>query len=154
MTQQTQLAGEVPGRRLLYGETINDLFDGKQSCDSGVTALGTNLASAYKIICAQTEFSTVAASTGAALPSALTLQHTKSPNNNILNILGKTFRIWNDGANTLTVYAPDSSTIDGTAGATGVTLTTAHRAADFTAIAVSTAGAVTWKSALVGAVSS
>ena len=141
------------GRRLPYGEDLNNLLDDKVGVDSGATALGTTLATAYNIIRAITQFATVGSSTGAALPSALTLQTTKSPSFSINNILGKTCTIYNDGSNALTVYAPDTSTIDGTAGATGVALTNA-KGARFTAVAVSAAGVVTWKSNLLGAVSS
>lgn len=141
------------GRRLPYGEDLNNLLDGRRSTDSGETATGTTLATAFVITNSQTQFSTAASNTGAVLPSAITLKNTKSPDLSITNILGKRFTIWNDGASPLKVYAPDASTIDGTAGATGVTLTNA-RAAVFTAIAVSAAGVVTWKSNLLGAVSS
>jgi hypothetical protein len=73
--------------------------------DYAVTATGTNLATAYAIHSAYTYFSTVAASTGAAVPSAAAS-------------LGEEKVIWNFGANTLTVYAQSGETIGGSASIT------------------------------------
>lgn len=72
----------------------------------GVTALGTNLATAYVITTPQTYFSTVAASTGCALPDSTALN------------TGIEYIIWNQGANTLTVYAQTGDTIGGGASTT------------------------------------
>lgn len=142
------------GRRLFAGETLNDFMDGKHGMDGAVTALGTTLATSYKIIRAISQFTVVTSSNkGAALPSAITLKNTKSQNFSIANILGKTCDIYNDdSADDMTIFAPDASTIDGVAGATGVTLTHAKRCR-FTAMAVSDLGVVTWISAQLGVVS-
>jgi hypothetical protein len=68
--------------------------------DYAITATGTNLATAYAIKSAYSYFSTVAAGTGAALPSAAVA-------------LGEEKVIWNQGANALTVYAQSGETIGG-----------------------------------------
>lgn len=154
MTVQTSAAPKFPkGQNVMRGEDLEDLWNrGQTSVDSGRTALGTTLATAYAVQSCNTEFTTVAANTGASLPSALTLQ-ANSPFLDINRVLGSEMFVYNDGASTLTVYAPDGSTIDGTAGATGVSLG-ATKSAAFKAVAVSAAGVVTWRSALNGAVSS
>jgi hypothetical protein len=74
-----------------------------QSTTYGATATGTNLATAYALTSTYTQFSTVAASTGAVLPAAGVLT------------LGKELVIWNDGANALTLYANTGDTINGVA---------------------------------------
>lgn len=142
------------GRRLPYGEDLNSLLDGKHGMDGAVSATGTTLATAYKIIRAVSQFTVVTSSAkGAALPSAITLKNTKSPTFSVANVLGKLCYIFNDdSADDMTIFAPDASTIDGVAGATGVTLTHAKRAV-FIPVAVSDAGVVTWISAQLGVVS-
>lgn len=82
------------------------------------TAIGSNRAGAFVIAYELTRFSTVAASTGAVLPAAAA---------------GLSFTIINAGANTLTVYANGSDTINGTAGATGVSLASGKTATYFSA---------------------
>lgn len=142
------------GRRLPYGEDLNNLLDGKHGVDSAVTALGTTLATAYALRRSITQVSVVTSGAfGLALPSAILLKNTKSPSFAIANILGKTFDIFNDdSADNATIFAPDLSTIDATAGATGVTLTHGKRCR-YIPIAVSDSGVVTWISAQWGVVS-
>lgn len=154
MTTTVQTGYFDIGRRLPYGEDLNNLLDGKSGLDGAASATGTTLATAYKIIRSITQFTVVGASTkGAALPSALTLKATKSPTFSIANILGKKCFIFNDdSADDMTIFAPDGSTIDGVAGATGVTLTHAKRAV-FIPVAVTDLGVVTWISAQLGVVS-
>jgi hypothetical protein len=116
------------------GANINKL----SSTAAALTATGTNLATALPLTADVNFISTAAASTGVSLPAA---------------VVGMKIVIFNYGANTLAIYAPSSSTIDGTAGATGTTLTAAHRVATFYCESV-TAGAGVWVSSLGGAVSS
>jgi hypothetical protein len=66
----------------------------------GITATGTNLATAVQLSTSWNVVSTTAASTGVKL----------MPTEN-----GATMLVANDGANSLTVYAPSGSTIDGSA---------------------------------------
>lgn len=101
--------------------------------DQSVTALGTNRATAYALIANITNVTTAAASTGVSLPAA-----TKPGSRRI---------VFNNGASPIQVYALGSDTIDGTAGATGVTLTNANRC-QFICVASGK-----WLSALLGAVS-
>lgn len=116
------------------GANINKI----SSTANALTATGTNLATSLGLTADVNIFSTVASGTGCALPAA---------------VAGMRIVIINGGANTLAIYGPSSSTIDGTAGATGTTLTTAHRGATFYCESV-TAGAGVWVSSLFGAVSS
>jgi len=82
------------------------------------TAIGSNRAGAFVVAYELTRFSTVAASTGAVLPATAA---------------GLSFTIANAGANTLTVYATGSDTINGTAGATGVSLAAGKTATYYSA---------------------
>ena len=63
-----------------------------------------------------------------------------------VGVVGMRIRLFNAGANAIKVYATASETIDGTAGATGVTLTNAKRA-DFEFVAANT-----WISSQLGVV--
>ena len=102
-----------PGPRLISGTDLNTQFGNPiVSVDNTVTALGTNRATAYAVKAAITNLTTVAASTGAVLP---------------VGVVGATYILFNAGASPLTVYAPGSMTIDGTAGSTGVALANAKR---------------------------
>src|ERR1035437_4801340 len=65
---------------------------------TGATAAGTTQANAYAIGSAMVEFTTLAASTGAVLPTG--------------SDLGDTFYIWNGGASTLTLYPPGTDTVN------------------------------------------
>lgn len=122
----------VPGPRLIDGSELNKgLEQPTLSTETAAVATGTTRATAKALKAALTVFGTVAASTGAALDSTL------PP--------GSSQIVYNDGASTLTVYAND--TIDGVAGATGVSLSAAARCV-YTRLAGGT-----WKSALLGAVS-
>jgi hypothetical protein len=104
------------------------------SVQAGQTALGAALASAFPLEATITQFSTVAAGTGAYLLATM--------------VPGQFRDVYNDGAQTLTVYAAGGATIDGTAGATGVSLSSTHRCR-YTCLAPGV-----FESALLGAVSS
>lgn len=102
------------------------------SAADALTAVGTNQATALVLVTNYSRFTTVASGTGGALPAAFA---------------GMELIVVNAGANTLAIYGNGLDTIDGTAGATGVTLTTAHRIARFTCFANAK-----WVSDLGGAV--
>lgn len=104
------------------------------SAVDGLTAAGTNQATALQLTANLSRLTTVSASTGAALIAA---------------VPGAEAVVVNAGASTLAIYgnAGNTDTIDGTAGSTGVTLSTAHRIARFTCFAVGK-----WVSDLGGAV--
>jgi hypothetical protein len=82
------------------------------------TATGTTVSNAFAINDQVTVFSTVTSSTGAVLPAS-------QP--------GLWLTIINNGSNALTVYATGSDTINGTAGATGVSLANGSTAIYFSA---------------------
>lgn len=105
------------------------------STGTGLTAVGTNRATSLALTKAVNVISTAAASTGVTLPSAATV-----------GIGGKVV-VFNNGANPIKVYGDGSDTIDGTAGATGVTLTNALRCEFYVT------AALTYISAQLGAVS-
>ena len=116
------------GFRLFNGSDLNDLrnqvnnaFNGSTpfpmqvSVATGLTAAGTTQANALPLTKVLNVVSTAAASTGVLLPDDLIVG------------VGGSCTVYNDGANPIKVYATGSDTIDGTAGATGVTLTNAKR---------------------------
>lgn len=121
----------VPGFRLQDGSALNRLVDqangltdgtspvsstfSRQSAATGLTATGTTRANALALTSAVNVLGTVASGTGAVLPPASTVG------------VGGSVVIFNDGASAAKIYADGSDTIDGTAGATGVTLTNALR---------------------------
>ncbi len=125
----------------LWRTQVNNAMNGttafpiQSSIAVGLTAAGTTQANALVLTKAINVVATAAASTGVLLPD------------DILVGIGGTVEIFNDGANAIKVYGTGSDTIDGTAGATGVTLTNAKRCA----YTVVSAGA--WKSAQLGVVS-
>lgn len=136
------------GFRLINGsalnvwmDAINNAFNGStafpllQSTAAGLTALGTNQATALPIAKTVNVISTAAASTGVVLPSAASIG------------IGGYVVIFNDGASPIKVYGNGSDTIDGVAGATGKTLTNALRCEYFVT------AAATWKSAQLGVMS-
>ena len=102
-----------------------------------ITAAGTNQSNGTALTGIINLVTTVASSTGVILPVAATIG------------VGNKVVIFNSGANPCKVYgnATDSATIDGTAGATGVTLTNAKRCEYY--VTTST----TWVSAQLGVVS-
>lgn len=105
-----------------------------ESAGTGLTASGTNQGTALALTKNINNVTTVASSTGVALPAP---------------VAGMKVVVINAGANTLAIYGHGSDTIDGTAGATGTTLSVAHRIATFYAVSSSA-----WISSLGGAVSS
>ncbi len=104
---------------------------------AGLVAAGTNRATALALAADINQVATAAAGTGVALPTAT------AP--------GQTVDVYNDGANAIKVYAQGTDTIDGTAGATGVTLTNAKRCR-YTVMSISN-GVATWESAQFGVAS-
>lgn len=136
------------GFRLINGSHLNEWFDAinnafngtnpfpiQSSTAAGLTAVGTNRATALVIGSSVNVISTAAASTGVVLPSAATIG------------IGSYVVIFNDGASSIQVYGNGSDTIDGVAGATGVPLATTKRCEYYVT------AALTWKSAQLGAVS-
>jgi hypothetical protein len=100
----------------------------------GLVAAGTTQATALQLSAAVNGVGTVASGTGVVLPPWAA---------SVVVV------VINAGANALQIYGSGTNTIDGTAGSTGVALSTAHRLAFFIP---TVAGA--WVSALGGAVSS
>jgi hypothetical protein len=126
-----------------WRDQINNAFNGntafpqQASTATGLTAAGTNQATALALTKAINVITTAAASTGVSLPSAATVG------------IGGFVVIFNGGASAIKVYGAvgSSDTIDGVAAATGVTLTNALRCEYY----VTAAGV--WRSAQLGAVS-
>lgn len=132
---------EIPGKHLVEGQdminlatAVNALAAGTQpitsgnfsgnvvvggfidhSTATGLTAVGTNRATALQLSKELNNVTTAASGTGVILPDIGTAG------------VGAIVRIFNNGANPIKVYGVGSQTIDGTAGATGVTLTNALR---------------------------
>lgn len=114
------------------GSTIsNNTLD---TTGNALTAAGTTQATGLAITNTNNNITTAAASTGVTLP---------------VGLVGNVITIFNNGANPIKVYgnATDSATIDGVAGATGVTLTNALRCQFFCV------AAATWLSSKLGATS-
>ena len=103
------------------------------SVGNGLTAAGTDRATGLQLSKQVNNITTAAASTGVVLP---------------VGVIGMRITIFNAGASVMKVYASGSETIDGTAGATGVSLTNANRCEYFFT------AANVWISAKLGAVSS
>ena len=136
------------GFRLINGSHLNEWFDAinkafngstafpiQTSTANALTAAGTNQATALPLTKAINVIATAAASTGVVLPSVATVG------------IGGYVVIFNRGASPIKVYGAGSDTIDGVAGATGVTLTNALRC-EYYATA-----AGTWLSAQLGVAS-
>lgn len=102
---------------------------------AGVSAAGTNQATGTALAANLNQLTTVGASTGVVMPAA---------------VAGLALMIANKGANNVQVYGNGSDTIDGTAGATGVTL--GHTAGTNSCMFFCCV-AGTWISAKLGAVS-
>ncbi len=107
----------------------------RQSVADGLTAAGTNRATALQLAAAINVVATAGASTGVLLPAAATVG------------IGGVVTVFNDGASAMQIYATGSETIDGVAGATGVVLTNAKRSDYYLTTALK------WKSAQLGVVS-
>lgn len=82
-----------------------------RSCDSGLTAVGTTQANGLQLKADVNEMTTVASSTGVILPG------NTSP--------GDEIKIYNIGAQTLSVYAPVGETINALSSATAYSVATA-----------------------------
>ena len=102
------------------------------SVGNALTAAGTTRADALQLAKQVNNITTAGANTGVILP---------------VGVVGMRITVFNGGANAIKVYASASETIDGTAGATGVTLTNAKRADYFFTAANN------WISAQLGVVS-
>jgi hypothetical protein len=105
------------------------------SVGNALTAVGTNRATALALTASINNVTTAGSGTGVTLPSVATVG------------VGGSVIVFNAGANAIKVYGAGSDTIDGTPGATGVTLTNAKRCV-YIAVA-----AATWISAQMGVVS-
>lgn len=101
-----------------------------QTAADALTAVGSSRTDALQLAAAINNVTGGDTGTGVILPDP---------------IVGASVDVFNNSANAITVYAKGSQTIDGTAGATGVTLTNAKRCAY---IALSTTA---WLSAQLGA---
>lgn len=102
------------------------------STGAALTAAGTNRATALQLAKEVNVIGTAGSGTGVLLP---------------VGVIGMRITVFNNGANAIKVYATASETIDGVAGATGVTLTNALRCEYFFT------AANTWISAQLGVVS-
>lgn len=143
--QQDTASPNYFGGRTLVGGTTDDGSTALQvngnakstgyflrSVGSALTATGTTRADALQLAKEVNRLTTVASGTGVILP---------------VGVVGMRIRIYQSGANPVKVYASASETIDGVAGATGVTLTNALRC-EYEFVAANT-----WISAQLGAVS-
>ncbi|MGH6845794.1 MAG: hypothetical protein ACRECU_13995 [Methylocella sp.] len=83
---------------------------------NALTAVGTDRPTSLALTNLINNITTAAAGTGVTLPPGVVGQH---------------YVVFNAGANAIKVYGNGSDTIDGAAGATGVTLTNAKRAKFF-----------------------
>jgi hypothetical protein len=101
-----------PGFRLFSGDDLNAATT--LSVSTGLVAAGTTAATGLQLVSEINAIGTATASTGVVLPPAGGMA------------LGTIIYVFNGGASPVKVYSNDS-TIDGTAGATGVTLTNAKR---------------------------
>lgn len=98
------------------------------SVATDLTATGSTRANALALSNSINNITTAAASTGVVLPAGT---------ENGFPYVGQTIRVFNNGANSITVYAPNSETINGTAGSTGVALANA-KVADYTYVKANT----------------
>ena len=95
----------------LFGSGLNTLSVAAMTdVATGLTATGTNQATAYEVTTAKAAFSTVSASTGAVLDNQA--------------VGGDEQMIYNGGANALTVYPPSGAKINGLATNAGMLLAT------------------------------
>lgn len=104
-----------PGRQLVPGDDINSLSGAIFSAQSGLTALsGGGRTGAVVLAYANNQFATVAADNDSCvLPPSYA---------------GLEVFVENDGAHSLQVFGNGTDTINGTAGATGVALTSGSTA--------------------------
>ena len=95
----------------LFGSGLNTLSVAAMTdVATGLTATGTNQATAYEVTTAKAAFSTVSAGTGAVLDDQA--------------VGGDTQMIYNGGANALTVYPPSGAKINGLSTNAGMLLAT------------------------------
>jgi hypothetical protein len=105
----TNVTGDVAAMGNISGKYLAG------SVGAALTAVGTNRGTALQLAAAVNNVSTALSGTGVTLPL-----HTDVGEGGIVDI-------YSNGANAIKVYALNSETIDGTAGATGVTLTNTKR---------------------------
>lgn len=115
ITQETATSGNikcttltVTGASSFTGNITSSGYN-LVSVGTDLTAAGTTITDALQLSKEINNVTTTAASTGVKLPTG---------------VIGMRIRVFNSGANTLAVYASNSETINGTAGATGVTQAT------------------------------
>lgn len=136
-------AGTTAG---VYTGTFNGVIGGttpaagdftyiNESVADALTAAGSSRTDALQLAAQENVVATATSGTGVILPSATAVG------------VGGSVIVFNDGANPIKVYATGSETIDGTAGATGVTLTNALRCEYYLTTTLK------WKSAKLGATS-
>lgn len=106
----------TPGKTLAFNDYLQNGLLNLSGANStyGITAIGTNQGTAFQLNSPYNEVDTVTSSTGVNLPNSSGKHNTPY----------QFCAIYNNGANTLTVYAAQgtSDTINGTAGATGITM--------------------------------
>jgi hypothetical protein len=111
-----ELLPTTPGKTLAYNDFLQNCIKNKNGASStySITAAGTTQATAVQLNSVFNEVDTVASGTGVNLPN--------SAGKN--NVPYQFCVIYNNGANALAVYAAQgtSDTINGTAGATGITM--------------------------------
>ncbi len=113
ITQETAVNGNIKCTTLTV--TGASAFTGNvsssgyylSSVGAALTAAGTDRATALQLAAEINNIATAAASTGVVLP---------------VGVIGMRILVINNGANAIQVYASGSETINGTAGATGVSL--------------------------------
>ncbi len=128
-----------PGFQLVTGDSLNTLVDAVNNLQgNGRPGAITGSTGAFSGFVAQTDIATGLSGAGTARGNATAITHQTNffatvlianTTGAVLPTLtaGQEVTIYNDGAGTLTVYAPGSVTIDGVAGATGVPLSSTKR---------------------------
>lgn len=118
----------VNGFRLIDGTELNNALAQPQlATNPGLTATGTTRADALAMQYGTNQITTAASSTGVVLPAGRP---------------GAMVVVRNSGANAVQVYAQGSDTINGTAGATGISQANAKTSIYFAVNEV--AGVTTW----------
>jgi hypothetical protein len=126
-----QWYASVPSTDTLINLTLSGYL--ARSNAASVTAAGTTQGTATALTADQNNIATGTANQGVVLPTG---------------VPGMRVLVWNSTGNTIKIYPAGTGTIDGGSASAAVTLTSAHRAAEFFC-----QSANTWVSALVGAAS-
>lgn len=132
--QVTPDGSQTPATALTINSDKSTTFSGYilRDVDNALTSAGTSRTDALQLAAEINNITTAALNTGVILPTGS---------------IGMRITLFNAGANPIKVYANGSETIDGTAGATGVTLTNAKRC-EYIFVAANT-----WISAQLGVAS-